>query len=419
MRKILGLISLLFLSCAGYAQIHTGGGNSNGGGSGITITTVSGLASVPGKATGTVASVTDGSSSTDCTVGGGSTLVLCRYTGSIWGTYPAGAATAGGSNTQLQYNSSTALAGISQWTTNGTTTITGSSTSVMDLSASSATAGLKIPSAAGAAPLTDGIASFNTTSHLPVWGFNGASTATIPLTKTNPGHNFLTTYTQTSGAFGQAQPACADISDATALCNTTPAANVATFLATPSSANLFSAMTTKTGSGGSLVFATGPTIASVLLSTAAQLSYITGSTQCLHVDTSGNITGTGSDCGSGGSTAFSALTGSTNTTAAMVVGTGASLAVSGTGTIAATSVPLSGVGNPAANTALTMGTNTLNFNMTGNWGAGYGVSIVSNGSNAATGPLFQISSGASTSHDPFQACAQGTSNCLGSHQRRA
>lgn len=31
------------------------------------------------------------------------------------------------------------------------------------------------------------------------------------------------------------------------------------------------------------------------------LSSITGSTQCLHVDSSGNITGTGSDCGGGGS----------------------------------------------------------------------------------------------------------------------
>ncbi|GAC1700206.1 MAG: hypothetical protein NVS9B4_01180 [Candidatus Acidiferrum sp.] len=41
--------------------------------------------------------------------------------------------------------------------------------------------------------------------------------------------------------------------------------------------------------------------------------------------------------GGGGSTLFSALTGSTNTTAAMVIGTGASLAATGSGTIAATS----------------------------------------------------------------------------------
>lgn len=43
-------------------------------------------------------------------------------------------------------------------------------------------------------------------------------------------------------------------------------AGVATWLATPSSANLYSAMTTKTGSGGSLVFATGPTISAAVLS---------------------------------------------------------------------------------------------------------------------------------------------------------
>lgn len=71
---------------------------------------------------------------------------------------------------------------------------------------------------------------------------------------------------------------------------------------------------------------------------ALTIAGITGSTQCLHVNTSGVVSGTGSDCGSGGSTAFSALTSSTNTTAAMVVGAGASLATVSTGTIAATSV---------------------------------------------------------------------------------
>lgn len=45
----------------------------------------------------------------------------------------------------------------------------------------------------------------------------------------------------------------------------------------------------------------------------------------------------------GGSSAFSAITGGTNTTAAMVVGSGASLAATGTGTITATAVPASGL----------------------------------------------------------------------------
>ena len=66
---------------------------------------------------------------------------------------------------------------------------------------------------------------------------------------------------------------------------------------------------------------------------------------------------TGSSCGSGGGgTAFSAITNGTNTAAAMVVGTGASLGVSGTGTIAATSVAFSGVGAATNTNALVIGT---------------------------------------------------------------
>jgi len=51
-----------------------------------------------------------------------------------------------------------------------------------------------------------------------------------------------------------------------------------------------------------------------------------------------------SSCAGTASTAWSAVTGGTNTTAAMVVGTGASIAATGTGTIAATSVPAAGLG---------------------------------------------------------------------------
>jgi hypothetical protein len=108
------------------------------------------------------------------------------------------------------------------------------------------------------------------------------------------------------------------------------------------------------------------------------LSGITGSTQCLHVSTSGVVSGFGADCGGGitlqtngtnnasqtalnliagtnitlansgsgvtitasstGATAFSALTSATNTTAAMLVGTGATLGTTGTGTITANAV---------------------------------------------------------------------------------
>jgi hypothetical protein len=77
-------------------------------------------------------------------------------------------------------------------------------------------------------------------------------------------------------------------------------ASIATWLATPSSANLASALTDETGTGAA-VFGTAPTISSPVINTAAKLGYITGSTQCLNVDTTGAITGTGAVCGGSGS----------------------------------------------------------------------------------------------------------------------
>lgn len=78
-----------------------------------------------------------------------------------------------------------------------------------------------------------------------------------------------------------------------------------------------------------------PTFTGTVSMPALTLSILTGSTQCLQVNTSGVVSGTGSACGSGGSTAFSAITGGTNTSAAMLVGTGASLGPTGTGSISA------------------------------------------------------------------------------------
>lgn len=69
---------------------------------------------------------------------------------------------------------------------------------------------------------------------------------------------------------------------------------VATFLATPSSANLLAAVTDETGTGA-LVFGTSPTF-----TTGVTFGFLTGSTQCLHVNTSGVLSGTGADCGAGG-----------------------------------------------------------------------------------------------------------------------
>ncbi|MDR5728316.1 MAG: hypothetical protein RB191_12885 [Terriglobia bacterium] len=159
---------------------------------------------------------------------------------------------------------------------------------------------------------------------------------------------------------------------------------VLTFLATPSSANLASAVTGETGSGA-LVFGTSPTF-----TTGATLGFVTGSTQCLHVNTSGLISGTGSDCGSGGSTAFSSLTTGSNTTATMTVGTGGTLTVSGTGVnnanqVNGATVPISAAvlasNSSGQATALTLG---------GNLAISSGVLSTSQAINAQTGTTYAM-----------------------------
>lgn len=94
--------------------------------------------------------------------------------------------------------------------------------------------------------------------------------------------------------------------------------------------------------------------------------------------------------GAGGSSAFSAITGSTNSSAAMVVGTGSSLGTSGTGTIAATNVGYGltlVAGNMAANTGVLTsvpvnqsGVQTICHSISGN--TTYVCSLVATGSAA-------------------------------------
>src|SRR5581483_7071862 len=86
------------------------------------------------------------------------------------------------------------------------------------------------------------------------------------------------------------------------------ATGVATFLATPSSANLLAALTTKTGTGNA-VFGSAPTIDSLNATTALTLAFLTGGgTQCVQVSNTGVVSGTGAACGSGGSTTITAGT---------------------------------------------------------------------------------------------------------------
>lgn len=105
-------------------------------------------------------------------------------------------------------------------------------------------------------------------------------------------------------------------------------AGVQTWLITPSSANLSAAVTGSTGTGA-LVFGTSPSFTTPSLGAATAsgltLSSITGSTQCLQVNTSGVVSGTAAACGSGGGAVSSVSAGSsgsmsvTPTTGAVVV----------------------------------------------------------------------------------------------------
>lgn len=132
-----------------------------------------------------------------------------------------------------------------------------------------------------------------------------------------------------------------------------------------------SASSTVSGTGFSTYLASPPAIGGTAAAagtfTTLKLNSISSGTQvsCLGLDSGNNVVLNAAACGSGGggSSAFSAITGGTNTSAAMVLGTGSSLTVSGSGTNNATSLLGStwaapaaiGSGTPAAGNFTTLG----------------------------------------------------------------
>lgn len=107
-------------------------------------------------------------------------------------------ATAGGSNTQLQYNNSTALGGISDLTFNGTHTIALGSSGILDLHAA-ATSGVLLPGGFSSGILfvtttTGGVSSVNLSGDVTTAGsavatvikVNGVAYGTVPATDSSP-----------------------------------------------------------------------------------------------------------------------------------------------------------------------------------------------------------------------------------------
>jgi hypothetical protein len=200
---------------------------------------------------------------------------LMEVVAGAWQQFSSGSGSPGGSNTQVQFNSSGSFAGSANFTWNGTQITVGQAGTLGGIVLGNATSG--------------------TITIQPVTGALGSVTASLPAN------------TGTIGELNLAQ--------------------TWTALQTFAANNISIAGVTVTGAQGtgSNVFATSPTITSPTFATGSTFGFITGLTQCLHVNTSGVVSGTGSDCGSGGSTAFSALTSGTNSTAAMVMSSGATL----------------------------------------------------------------------------------------------
>lgn len=172
------------------------------------------------------------------------------------------------------------------------------------------------------------------------------------------------------------------------------------------------------GTSGSVKIYTGggtatPTLGAIFTGTNLTVVGTIGASNFSGTSSGANTGDQTSVSGSAGSVVFSGITSATNSTAAMIVGTGGSLTISGTGTIAATSLTgaatsgaltSSGVVNITTAAALSTGTGSA-FTMTSTTWLG------SSGSGTTTVPLMYLN-GASTQPTTWSTSGTGLGiNC--------
>lgn len=168
----------------------------------------------------------------------------------------------------------------------------------------------------------------------------------------------------------------------TGVCSGTAPGRTVTTSPTVLSTDMGGQIVSNVSGGGTLTI---PAISSTVFATGMSLSVVNYSASTEAVTTTptvnaggGCVTGTGIPSGdswqiqsngttldciqttsssSGGAPTFTSITSGTNTAAAMVVGSGASLAVSGSGTIGATSAPLAGISGLGTGVGTALGNN--------------------------------------------------------------
>lgn len=181
------------------------------------------------------------------------------------------------------------------------------------------------------------------------------------------------------------------------------AANIATFLATPSSANLAAALTDETGTGAN-VFATSPTLVTPLLGTPTSgvLTNCTGYTltnlASIGAGVATLLTGTSSGTGGPAGTASPTFTGTVGGAAATWTGNDTAAAFIPSGS----TIPTNGIYLPAANRVgiAANSTNVMNITTTGvgiGMTAVYSLDIIKTQNTESRGQILNADPGASAS----------------------
>jgi hypothetical protein len=146
----------------------------------------------------------------------GSGLTFMQVTG-LNGGGAGGSSTPGGSDTQLQYNSAGSFSGSADFTLSSHT-LAGGASAILNMGSAPAATGLKIPTAAGAAPTADGQIAVDSTAHALKFGSNGSTKTMMDTTTAVQSSQLPTTVLDGSGAY------CADAGSTDAYaCTLSPA----------------------------------------------------------------------------------------------------------------------------------------------------------------------------------------------------